>query len=163
MDNFYEQLNKAGKSPVYGIMQFLSYVFFAFSLVFLISLNPLLLAVSLLLGLILFFVKKKYFVEYEYGYTNSEIYIDMITEQKNRKRIIAFNIKDIQAYGDESLADVARYKNMGKIINAISTNDKSKVYGLYAIIENRKYYIRFTPDKKFYDLINRFNRRAEIK
>lgn len=63
-------------------MQFLSYVFFGFSMVFLISFNPLLLAVSLLFGLILFFLKKNFFVEYEYDYTNSEIDIDRITEQK---------------------------------------------------------------------------------
>lgn len=163
MDNFYEQLNKTEKSLVYNIMKFLSYIFFVFSAIFLFSFNFLYSAVSLILGLILFFIKKKFLLEYEYVYTNGQIDIDMIVEKKKRKKVISFNVKDIQAYGDDSLTDLTKYKNMGKIINAISTNDKNKSFGIYTTIENEKYYIRFTPDEKFYNLINRYNRRAEIK
>jgi hypothetical protein len=163
MDNFYEQLNKTEKSSVYSIMNILSYLFFVLAAIFLCSFYFLYSAISLILGLILFFIKKKFLLEYEYTYTNGEIDIDMIVEKKKRKKVISFNVKDIQAYGDDCLSDMAKYKSMGKIINAIATNDKNKAFGIYTIIENEKYYIKFTPDNKFYDLINRYNRRAEIK
>lgn len=163
MDNFYEQLNKAEKSHIYSIMKLLSYILFIFAAIFLISLNLLLFAVSLIFGLILFFVKNNFLLEYEYAYINGRLDIDVILEKKKRKKVISFNVKDIEAYGDEKLTDMAKYKYRAKIINAISTNDKNKVYGIYVIIESQKYYIRFTPDKKFYDLINRYNRRAETR
>lgn len=161
MDNFYEQLNKTEKPAMYSFMKLLSYIFFAFAAIFLVSFNLLFLAVSLLFGLILFFTKSKFLLEYEYGFNNGKINIDVIMEKKKRKNIVSFSVRDIEAYGEENLT--AKYKHMGKIINAISTNDKNKVYGIYVIIESQKYYIRFTPDQKFYDLIQRNNRRAEIK
>ncbi|MFA6939902.1 MAG: hypothetical protein WCQ54_02825 [Clostridiaceae bacterium] len=163
MDNFYEQLNKTEKSPIYSIMKLLSYTFFILAAIFLIIFNFLLFSVSLIFGLVLFFVKNKFLLEYEYAYINGKLDIDVIVEKIKRKKVISFNVRDIEAYGDESLTDMTKYKHMAKIINAISTNDKNKVYGIYVIIENQKYYIRFTPDKKFYDLINRNNRRAEIR
>lgn len=163
MDNFYEQLNKTEKSHIYSIMKLLSYILFIFAAIFLISLNLLLFAVSLIIGLVLYFIKNNFFLEYEYAYINGRLDIDVILGKKKRKKVISFNVKDIEAYGDEKLTDMVKYKHGAKIINAISTNDKNKVYGIYVIIEGQKYYIRFTPDKKFYDLINRFNRRAEIR
>lgn len=163
MDNIYEQLNRVEKSPLYSIMKLLSYIFFALGVAFAISLNLLLSAASFILGLILFISKNKFFLEYEYTYIKGKIDIDVIKEKNKRKKIISFNVKDIEAYGDENSSGIEKYRRMGKLINAVATNDKNKVYGIYVIIENQKYYIRLTPDQNLYDLINKNNRRAEIK
>ncbi|MDV3427126.1 MAG: hypothetical protein LIR50_08080, partial [Bacillota bacterium] len=68
MDDFYEQLNKTEKSPVYSTIKLLSYIFFVLAAIFLGSLNLLLFAVLLIFGIVLFFLKSKFFLEYEYAY-----------------------------------------------------------------------------------------------
>lgn len=162
MDNFYEQLNRAEGKDIYKSMKVLSFVFLGIAFMSLnFTSSPLIFLVTLVIGASLFFLKKKFLLEYEYDFTNGEIDIDVIIEAKKRKRVISFDVKSIEAYGPE--IDMVKYKAMGKNINAIATNEEKKVYGAYFAKESTRYYLSFTPDEKFYELIRKYNRRSEIR
>lgn len=162
MDNFYEQLEVFKEKGTYNVARFMFYLFIALAVFNLVTLNILLELILIGLAVLMFFVKKRFYIEYEYVFTNGDIDIDKIIEMKKRKRAYEFNIKDVELLvpvESDEYKDHTKSPDT-KVENFVVKGCEKKVYAAFlkkSAIENE---IRFTPDEKFIELCFMKNPRA---
>lgn len=161
MDNFHEQLEVTGGTLAYKIMNFSVYFFGALTLAC-ITLGQLILTViSIALAVIFFIFKKNAYVEYEYDFTNGELDVDAIYEQKKRKRLLTINVKDIELLAEEESYYVKDFSNKPeKILTCYPKTSDKKVYVAMVTGGVERLQLRFTPDSELLELCMRYNPRA---
>lgn len=165
MDNFYEQLITSKEDKNYKKAVNLMYVAFGLAFIVTFLLGQIFLGiVFLIIGIILFFLKKNFHVEYEYAFTNGEIDIDRIFEMKSRKRAISFNIREIELMAEENSEEIKAFTNKpAKILNLCEKDYEGTLYVVMLTRGSEKVQIKFTPDEKFLDLCFKYNPRAVKK
>lgn len=162
MDNFYEQLVSTQKSTAYKIVNAAFYVFAGLALVTLAAI-PIFIG-CLLLALAAFFGKKALYVEFEYAFTNGEIDVDRIVEAKKRKRLLTFNIKNVELIAPEDSYYVKDFSNKpSKTVTLFPGGTDKKVYTAMVTGGNERFQVRFTPDEELLNLCYKYNPRAVKK
>lgn len=149
---------------IYTLAKVLSFVFIAIAIISISSFN----ITGIIIGIIFaaiavgfFFLKQKLYVEYEYVITNGSVDIDRIVEANKRKKIIEFNIKDVELMGKEDSDEVKSFSNKPeKKLNCITSGNNDKIYVAYLTMGEERCTIRFTPDEKFLDICFKYNPRG---
>ena len=164
MDNFKEQLVRANSGAAYKIAKIFMYIFGVLALLFLTVLNLILIAFFGLAAVGLFFLKRKLYLEYEYSITNGEVDVDKIIEAKSRKKLITFNMKEVELLAP---LDSSEYKSFSgkpeKIINAVPNGDTSRKYGAIINGGGKRLQLIFVPNKEIVDLCFIYNPKAVKK
>ena len=164
MDYFYEQLITTKKSMIYMITRIFFFVFIAIAIIFITSFNLLgfiMGGIFACLAVAFFFLKQKLYVEFEYVITNGSVDIDRIVEANKRKRLIEFNIKDVELLGREDSDEVKSFQNKpDKKLDCITSGNNDKIYAAYLTLGAERCIIRFTPDQKFLDICFKYNPRG---
>lgn len=159
MDNFYEQLETTYKTGVYKLLNGCSYIFGVIAIISMAVIPIFIL--GLLITVACFFGKKKFYVEYEYAFTNGEIDIDKIIEMKKRKRIINFQIKEVELLAPEDSYYIKDFPNKPTdIISCYPPTTDKKIYVAIITGGNRRTMLRFVPNDEFLDLCIKYNPRA---
>jgi hypothetical protein len=165
MDSIHEQLVKTEKSKKYIAINAAVYVCGVLGLLMVggaMFFVPGILLLVIAVGL--FFLKKKFYVEYEYYLTNGEIDIDAIYEMKTRKRIISFSVRDLELLAPEQSYYVKDFPNKPKgVLNLYPEDSKEKVYVAMLTGGARKTMIRFVPNEEMLELCYKYNPRAVKK
>ncbi|WP_461204632.1 DUF6106 family protein [Clostridium sp. DL1XJH146] len=163
MDQFYELLLTTKKSTLYKIVNIFVYIVGIIGLLIL-SVNLILGLVFIIVSVVMFFYKKNLYVEYEYDFTNGEIDIDKIYEMKKRKRIITFNIKDVELLALENSDFINDFSNKPKeVITCIPSSYNGKIYTAMITMGSNRKMLKFAPDEKFLNLCFKLNPRAVKK
>jgi hypothetical protein len=162
VDNFYEQLVVTHKTGIYKFMNVCVYIFGLIAVISM-ALIPVFI-VSLLIAVACFFGKKKFYVEYEYAFTNGEIDIDKIVEMKKRKRVMSFQIKEVELLAPEDSYYVKDFTNKPSDIESFyPVTTDNKIYVAMITGGNRRTMLRFVPDDEFLNLCYKYNPRATKK
>jgi hypothetical protein len=104
------------------------------------------------LTIILFIYKGKLYTEYEYVYTNGDVDIDSIVEQKKRKRLLSFNLSNVQLIAGVDSDDYKSFSNKPeKIVKYCIKNTSEKVYVAIITGGTNRVQLFFTPDEAFLD------------
>ena len=164
MDNFYEQLETTSKTKKYLIYRNGMYVFGVFAVAFLFSFSIIPCVIAALITVGAFFMKKKAYVEYEYVFTNGEIDVDAIYEMKKRKRIVSFNVKDIELLAEAESSDVKGFSNKpDRELLAHPQETTKKPYIAMITGGTERLQLIFTPDEGFINMCAKYNPRAVKK
>jgi hypothetical protein len=159
LDNFYEQLAATNKTSAYKLLNVCVYFFGALA-VFTMGAIPIFI-LSLLIAGGCFFGKKKLFVEYEYAFTNGGVDIDKIVEMKKRKRVMNFQIKEVELLAPEDSYYVKDFSyTPSEIVNCYPKTTDKEIYVAMITGGNKKVKLRFTPDEEFLNLCFKYNPRA---
>lgn len=162
MDNFYELLVSTKKSLTYKIANISFYVLILLAVMFMRYIFVFLLYA--VLALAAFLIKKTLYVEYEYIFTNGEIDVDKILEMKKRKRVITFNIKNVELLAPEGSAYLKEFYNKPSKVLSLYPKDNSKqVYVAMVTGGNQRLQLRFVPNEELLDLCYKYNPRAVKK
>lgn len=164
MDNFYEQLVTTQKTPAYSTANGATYVLGFLGLINLGSFNLIPAVFFIAIAAALFFYKKKLYREYEYDFTNGDIDIDVIYEMKSRKRLISFNVRDIELLAPVESDPVKSFSNKPeKVMKLYPSNSKEKVYTAMVTGGTNRVQIIFVPNEKFVDMCFKYNPKAVKK
>lgn len=99
-------------------------------------------------------------LEFEYTVTNSDVDIDAIMSRRSRKRIVSFNIKDIEIIAPiENLGD----ETFGKVIDASAHDARYDVYYISVPIGGVKTKILINPTKKILDIFEQIRPEKVIR
>ena len=163
MDNFYEQLERKHHVGTYNFLK-VSFIFFLVVGLFIVVLSPPIGIFFIIIGVITFFLKKKFYTEYEYTFTNGAIDIDAIYEARKRKHVSTFEIKDAELVAPLNSDYVKDFSNKPeKILNCVVDDTDKKVFTVMLTKGASRLQLKFTPDEKFLDLCFRYNPRAVKK
>ncbi len=165
MDNFYEQLVTTKKTWKYNLANVWMYMCFIFAFMSIFIMFKFLMGIIFIAaGVGLYFLRKNFYVEYEYVFTNGELDVDKIMEMKSRKKAINFSIKDIELMALEDSDAVRDFDNKpSKVLNLIPETYKGDIYIVMLTGGAEKLQVRFAPDKKLVDLCFKYNPRAVKK
>lgn len=162
MDNFYEQLIPTYKTGIYKLLSAFVYIF-GFLAAITLSALPIF-VVCLMIAVASFFLKKKFYVEYEYVFTNGEIDVDKIVEMKKRSRVITFDIKNVELIAAEDSQYYRDFSNKpDKTITLFPGTNDRRVYVAMLTGGNERVQIRFAPDEEFLSVCFKYNPRAVKK
>jgi len=165
MDVFIEKLIKRRKSPADVAYMFLL-LFIAFGIshfvfLFISGLAPLIIAGLMFLTYYLISMRN---IEYEYIVTNGDIDIDMIVNQRKRKRVFTANCKDFEVVArvnsDQYTKQIRETKN---VLNFTSRNSNADVWFIYLIQNGMPMVILFEPDERMIDGFRTFIPRKVFK
>ena len=164
MDNFYEQLVTSEKSLTYKVANVMVYGLGVLAFLSLLFRQIFLAIILIAVAVGLFFLKKNLFVEYEYAFTNGEIDIDKILEMKKRKRVLTFQIKDVEILAKESSDEINNFSNKpNKVLDLYPTNYNGELFVAVLNKGAEKVMLRFVPDEKFLSLSFKYNPKAVKK
>jgi hypothetical protein len=164
MDNFYEQLVTTQKTAAYSAANGGTYVLGFLGLINLGSFNLIPAVLFIGIAAALFFYKRKLYREYEYDFTNGEIDIDVIYEMKSRKRVISFNVRDIELLAPVDSDPVKSFSNKPeKVLKLYPSTSKDKVYTAMVTGGVNRVQILFVPNEKLIDMCFRYNPKAVKK
>ena len=165
MDNFHEQLVTTHKTAKYKLANGAMYVI---GVIGLLAIGGGLGGVGFIVGIIflgltagLFFLKKNYYVEYEYNFTNGDIDVDKIYEMKRRKRAITFSVKDLELLAPEGSNYVIDFANKpDKVLNLYPETTEAKIYVAMLTGGMERAVIKFVPNEEILELCYKYNPRA---
>lgn len=169
MDSFVEQLVPIKKSLYESFMKatilvagvaLILFCGFLFVYGFGGPFRSLLVLVAVGIGMLSWRIATSYDYEYEYIFTNGSIDIDKITAKRSRKRLLAFNCKDIERFGkyDEKAHANTQYSK-----RLICCNQDLVNY--YAVIRHKGSVILlvFEPNEQFLKHMLKFLPRSVIQ
>lgn len=163
MDNFYEQLVATHKTGIYKLMNVCVYIFGLATILYM-GFEPTVSILSLVLAIGCYFGKKKFYVEYEYAFTNGEIDIDKIIEMKKRKRVMNFHIREVELLAPEESNYVKDFSNKpSEIVSYYPKTTEKKIYVAMITGGTKRTMLRFVPDDEFLDLCFKYNPRGTKK
>ena len=165
MNNYHEQLVTTHKTAKYNLANKAMY---AIGVLGLLGIGGGLSGATFILGLVfliitvgLYFLKKNYYVEYEYNFTNGDIDVDKIYEMKKRKRVITFSVKDLELLAPEGSNHVKDFTNKpDKVLNLFPETSEAKIYVGMLTGGMERAVIRFVPDEQILDYCYKYNPRA---
>lgn len=162
MDKFHEQLVTTYKTTKYKITNFLTYFFGVIGLMNVFA-NIIVAILFILLAVGMYFLKSKFFVEFEYTFTNGDVDIDKIIEMKKRKRVLSFNMKDVQILAPEDSYYIKDFSNKPEkvLICYPETCDKKIYTAIISGSDNLQ--LKFAPEESLVNLLHMYNPRAVKK
>ncbi len=151
MDTFFEQIvpiKKTAKDFLLLILIWIAAGFVAFlAFSFLIKLFAFAVAAAGLVFYGAFRLSKMLFVEYEYIVTNGTMDIDKITAKSSRKRVMSFEICEVN--------EIEKYNPSKPIPNGVSKSlvacdkDSQNAYSVVVLNKNKeKQFLVFTPNER---------------
>lgn len=165
MDVFVEKLVKRRKSPAdiaYSVLLF--FIAFAvdyFVLIFLGGLGPMIAAGILFIAYYLMSMRN---IEYEYIVTNGDLDIDIIVNQRKRKRVFSANCKEFEAVArvnsDQYTKQIREVKN---VLDFTTRNREADVWFIYLVQNGVPKVILFEPDERMIDGFRTFIPRKVFK
>lgn len=152
MDNFKEQLVRAEDFTLYKVSHVVTIILAILGIVSM-GFVGIIVAVILFVGAILLFYFKRFlYCEYEYSVTNGEFDIDVIYEQKSRKRKITFNMKEVALLAEVNSQAYKDFSNKpSKILNCIPKGNENKKYVALVTEGKIKVQVIFVPNKELID------------
>lgn len=161
MDNFYEQLVTTYKTIHYKSISFIMYLDVILAVIMSLTFN-LIPALVLLAGFAgIYFYRRNLYIEYEYDFTNGEMDVDRIIQMKKRKRVLTFNIKDIELLAPEDSDEIKYFSGKpDKIMTCYPPTSRETVYIAMITGGKERLQLRFVPDKELLELCFKYNPRA---
>lgn len=97
-------------------------------------------------------------VEYEYSFTNGSVDIDKVINNNQRKRMLTFNIRNVDIVAPVPSPDFTRYDAMPNIkrTNAFLNRSAPK-YFLYFRTDEQKNLVVIEPSRELIDLMKHYN------
>jgi hypothetical protein len=164
MDNFYEQLVTTQKTAKYKIANSATYVLGVLGLLFVGGPGIIIGIVFIAAAVGLFFLKRNFYVEYEYDFTNGEIDVDKIYEMKTRKRAFSFSVKDLELLAPEGSYHINDFGNKpDKVVNLYPETTEAKIYVGMLTGGTERAQVRFVPDEQLLEYCYKYNPRAVKK
>lgn len=161
MDNFYEQLVTTYKTFQYKISNILLYITIILSAGLLLIFAFIPAIISILCAVGVYFLKRQFYVEYEYDFTNGEIDIDKILEKSKRMRNLTFNIKDVELLAPEDSIPVKDFVNKpSKILNCYPYTSTNTIYVAMITRGSERVQLRFVPDVTLLEYCFKYNPKA---
>ena len=165
MDNYHEQLVTTHKTAKYNLANKAMY---AIGVLGLLGIGGIFSGAAFILGVVfliiaigLYFLKRNYYVEYEYNFINGDIEVDKIYEMKKRKRVITFSVKDLKLLAPEGSDHVKDFTNKpDKVLNLFPETSEAKIYVGMLTGGTERAVIRFVPDEQILDYCYKYNPRA---
>lgn len=165
MEDFYEQFVSVEQKKIYIIGNIfigigaLGFFFFLANSQFIGEIVFLLFIVAMVI------VKRYRYLDFEYNFTNGEVDIDKIIGRAKRKRIVTFDVKEVEIFALSNSEHMVNYeKNKSvKEYNLYPSTTTDKVYSVVVNIKGSKCRINFVPDEKFIELCYRKNPRVVKK
>ena len=106
-----------------GVLIFFTVLFAAAG----IMMNPLILLLALVLGIVDYIFIPKLSVEFEYLYVNGELDIDRIYSQSRRKRAASYELSNMEILAPYQSHQLDSYKNNQSIVTTIPPESKDRV------------------------------------
>lgn len=158
MDQFKEQLVRAQNAGKYKLVKTLMYILGVLAVLCLLTGNFMLGLLLVVIAGILFYVKRFFYLEFEYVITNGEVDVDVIYETATRKKKMSFNMKEVSLLAPYESDEYKALNNKpSKIINAIPEGNKDKVYVAVVTEGNDKAQLIFVPNQEFVNICFLFN------
>lgn len=165
MDVFIEKIVKRKKSPVdiaYAVLLFIIALAVSyFAVIYLGSLSPIIVAGLMFLA---YYLATKRNIEYEYIVTNGDLDIDMIVNQRSRKRVFSANCKEFEVVArvksDQYTPHIRETKT---VLNLTSHNPDSDAWFIFMNQEGTPKVILFEPDERMIDSFRTFIPRKVFK
>ena len=164
MDKFKEQLVLIENTNLYKMVKVITIIFLILGVAIMALGGAIPGLILLISAIVMFYMKRYLYVEYEYILTNGDIDIDAIYEIKARKRVISFNLKDITLLAPKNSKEYKDlYDKPSKIIKPIPKGVEQKIY--IAVISKgiNRVQLEFVPNKEFIDLCFLYNPKAVKK
>jgi hypothetical protein len=97
-------------------------------------------------------------IEYEYSFTNGTVDIDMVINNSQRKRLLSFNIRNVDIMAPVPSQDFNRYDTMPNVrrINAFLNRNAPK-YFLYYRTDDQKNLVVIEPSREMAELMKQYN------
>ncbi|WP_040210283.1 hypothetical protein [Clostridium polynesiense] len=164
MDNFKEQLVTVENKTAYKISTIFMYVFAVMAFLFFVIQNLIFGIIFALAAGFLFYFKRYLYTEFEYSITNGEIDIDKILEMKSRKRIISFNMKDVELLAPIDSDIYKGYSSKpSEKVPAIPSGNSDRAFSAVISQGGKKLQVIFAPNEEFVKLCFLYNPKAVKK
>ena len=167
-DSFYEQFVGAHESTSYKVI--IMRVSIVFAILYLFSgviLGVMGLILSVLCAIIYFsmiMLKRKIYIDYEYDFTNGEIDIVSIGDKIKRKKIIGFDIKNVELLAPKDSDEIKSVSNKpDRVLKCYPKETNEKIYTAILTGGVSRAQIEFVPNKEFLNLCFQKNPRAVKK
>lgn len=148
MDGFHEQFLESKKPALYSVAVVLHYFTLGLGLLS-IMLGQIPLAIlSFLIALIMYFIKRNGYVEYEYELTMSEFDIAVIYDKQRRKAFVSFDVKDIEIMAPENSDELSAYKDVKAKKCYTSAYEDANKYVVVATKNGKKVKYIIVPDEE---------------
>ncbi|MBK1813942.1 hypothetical protein JHL18_25370 [Clostridium sp. YIM B02505] len=158
MDQFKEQLVRAQNPGKYKVAKMVMYIIGVLAVLSLFTGNLILGLLLVVIAGILFYVKRFFYLEFEYVITNGEVDVDVIYETTTRKKKMSFNMKEVSLLAPYESDEYKALNNKpSKIINAIPEGNKDRVYVAVVTEGNDKAQLIFVPNQEFVNICFLFN------
>lgn len=110
------------------------------------------------LAVICFIFRGQLRVEYEYSFTNGSVDIDKVINNNQRKRLLTFNIRNVDIVAPVPSPDFTRYDTMPNVkrTNAFLNRGAPK-YFLYYRTDEQKNLVVIEPSRELIDLMKLYN------
>lgn len=168
MDVFVEQIVRLRRTPMVKLLQIFIILFaaglcvFIFGFIGMTSNAYLIFPISVGVMFGAWKLIGRYFIEFEYSFTNGTIDIDKIINKKSRKRLMSTECKSIESYGKY---DEQAHKNKNYRQTVFAANPNSK--NLFCIVCEQEHkgttLLVIEPDKRFTDALLPFITKRAVK
>ena len=164
MDKFKEQLVLIENTNIYKIFKTITVILLVLGVAFMAIGGAIPGIILLISAIIMFYMKRYLYVEYEYILTNGEVNIDAIYEIKARKRILSFSIKQLSLLAPKDSQEYeSLYDKPSKVVKAIPKGANEKIYVAVISEGNNRGQLEFVPNKEFINLCFLYNPKAVKK
>lgn len=163
MDKFYEQFLTTSQSGTYKLLKNLTYASIALAVIYfiasVITLNVsvfIFAVISIAVAFLMSRLRDKQYKEYEYIFTNGNLQIDVIYNQKKRKTVFDCDVKNFLDFGKEGEVKIPQGIKTVELFPWDNKNEK------YVIIyeDKGKMAAYITPDEETLKLIKIYNVRG---
>lgn len=148
-DCYIEQLVKQ-KTPFSTIIKKVGLIIATMLVAFIVLLYPILLPLIVVMISLDFFLFKRMDLEYEYIFFNGDLDIDKIMSKESRKKLMVFNIKDMEVLAPSGSVELQQYRNL-KTYNYSTRTPGNKTYEMVTVQKGRKIKVIFEPNE---DILN---------
>ena len=105
---------------------------------------PMLFTLTFAYGIFVFYIWKRFNLEYEYIYYNGDVDIDVIKGMMKRKRLFSVNAKTLEVLAPSGSVELQQYSNL-KTYDC-STNTGNKTYEMVFTKGEKKVKVIFEPN-----------------
>lgn len=159
MDNGYTQLVNTYKTVQYRSINFLVVMSGLLAVWMLMFAQVIAAAILIIAAVSAFYFKRYLYVEYEYKFDGGNIEIDKIVAKSMRRKLINFNINNVEILSPESSRSLKALANIPhKKKNFYPVTSKAEIYVAILKFNDKRIRLRFVPDEKFVGLCFKFNR-----
>lgn len=116
----------------------------------LILFHPMLIWVTVILGVVDSFLFKRLNLEFEYIYFNGDIDIDKIMSMQSRKRVFSSNITEMEVIAWSGSVELQQYQRY-KVLDFSTQNPDDKLYEMVIKFKGEPVRVLFNPNEKILD------------